>query len=187
MQCSEFWIFLFCLGQLVLLTLIARKWSISRNDIFPTQRTSIYQTFSRCQPIFQLAQRLVVDLSTGFQPRKHELLLGSVGIDSIGKIYCQHDSTIAQTDSRISCCAFVYWSGCNEDAKTLASDPAPPSGARECAQIGTRHWLDISASFIAWDLPRHLKLNYTKLFAVYTFQESEILVGKTEKLTHPKD
>ena len=87
MQCSQIWFFLLGFGQLVLLSLIARKRNISRNNLFPIQRTSIYQTFPRCQPIFHRAQRMIVDLTTGFQPTKHELLLGSVGINSIGEVH----------------------------------------------------------------------------------------------------
>jgi hypothetical protein len=109
MRSRQIWMLLLSFGQLVLLPLITRKWSIGRDYILPTQRTSIYQTLSRCQPIFHRAQRMIVDLATGFQPSKHKLLLGSIGIDSIGEVHCQHDSTIAQAGSRISRFAFIYW------------------------------------------------------------------------------
>jgi hypothetical protein len=51
------------------------------------------------------------------------LLLGSVGIDSIGEVHCQHGSTIAQAGSRISCCAFICWSDCIEPPKHRGYSP----------------------------------------------------------------
>ncbi len=51
--------------------------------------------------MFQLTQSIVVDLTTGFQPIEHELLLGCVGIDSVSKIDRQHNSPVTQAEGKL--------------------------------------------------------------------------------------
>ena len=76
--------------------MITRKWCIGRNNIFLHQRTPIDQIFPRRNPVFQLTQGTVVDKSTSLQPGLHDLLLDSVGIDSISEVHCQHKSSLPQ-------------------------------------------------------------------------------------------
>jgi len=94
------WKTLLCFGQGILLHLITWKWCISRDSVLFFQETSIRQTFSRCQPIFQLTQGIVVCLSASFQPLLQERFLDGIRIESVGVIQCQHSFSIAHADGK---------------------------------------------------------------------------------------
>ena len=106
-QCG---LFLFRLGQVVLLSLVARKWRIAPDNVFLLQRTPIDGTLARSNPVLQFTQSMVVDQATGFGPAAHDLLLSCVGIDSIGVVECQHSNSLPRIDDY------------NTDSKCL-SDP----------------------------------------------------------------
>lgn len=42
-------------GQVVLLTVVGRKWLVSRNDVFLLLGASIYRTLTRSNPVFEFA------------------------------------------------------------------------------------------------------------------------------------
>jgi hypothetical protein len=81
---------LFPLGKLPFLFQVAREWNRGNDDVFPLQRARVQATFSRINPIFQIVKTTIIKSATSFQPFKHDNLLVSSWVDSIGVIHSQH-------------------------------------------------------------------------------------------------
>jgi hypothetical protein len=58
-------------------------------------------SFSRINPILEVAQTFVVQATAGFQPLKHQSLLVGSWINSVGIVHSQHSSILAQGMTRV--------------------------------------------------------------------------------------
>jgi hypothetical protein len=94
MHLAQMWELLLSFGQVVLLTMIGRERLISRDNIFLFQRTSVYGTLTRSNPVFELAQGLVIHASAHLKPLQQFNLLSGIWIDSVGVVHGQHSHSL---------------------------------------------------------------------------------------------
>ena len=90
-------------GQVVLLTMVRRERLIGRNDVLLLQRTPIYQTLTRSNPVFEFVQSVVIHASTGLKPIQQFSLLVSIWIDSVGVVHRQHSCSLPQAIATGQC------------------------------------------------------------------------------------
>lgn len=83
-------------GQVVLLTMVRREWLIGGNDIFLLQRTPVYRTLTRSNPVLDFAQSVVIHASAHLKPLQQFGLLCGILINSVGVVHCQHSYNLPQ-------------------------------------------------------------------------------------------
>jgi hypothetical protein len=126
---------LFEFGQIVLLTMVGPERHISRDNVFPIDRTSVHQTLTRTRPVFLLSQRSVINLARGFEPFEHLCRLVKVWINAVSVVHCQHSSILPY----IKCCgrtlldkSFGCFAGIDRTQQPRYSSPSDGSGGEFC-------------------------------------------------------
>jgi hypothetical protein len=94
MHLSQMRELLLSLGQIVLLPLVGRERFISRNDVFPLQRASVYRALPRSNPVFELAQGVVIHASARLKPLQQFSLLRGIWINAVSVVHGQHVSIL---------------------------------------------------------------------------------------------
>jgi|SRR4028118_2126175 hypothetical protein len=85
-----------CLGQVVLLTMVRFKRPRYRNDVFLLEGASIHPAQARSNPVFELAQSVIVNAWAPLESFEHFSLLNRIWIDSVGVVHCQHNWSLPQ-------------------------------------------------------------------------------------------
>jgi hypothetical protein len=88
--------FLLCLGQVVLLTMVEPKPPRCRKDVFLLEGESIHPAQARSNPVFELAQSVIVNASAPLESFEQFSLLNRIWIDSLGVVHCHHNWSLPQ-------------------------------------------------------------------------------------------
>ena len=109
-------IIFFPLGKLSFLLQVTRERDIGRHYVFPIQRTREQTTLSRINPIFEIAQTSVIQMSASLQPFKHQYLLLSSWINSVGVVHGQHPVILAWEVNNDKTTPTIYCVGYHPDS-----------------------------------------------------------------------
>ncbi len=90
------WIFFLPLSKLSFLFQVTGERNIGRHNIFPIQRARVQTTFSRTNPILEVAQTSVIKMSARLQPFQHQCLLFGSWINSVRVVHGKHPLILAQ-------------------------------------------------------------------------------------------
>ena len=103
MNCLQLWGCGAVFSQLVLLINVGWFRCINWDDVFPVNAATVDVALTRTNPVFTLAQSIVVNASQLFQPVEHCRFLFGVWINSVLVSKVDHATSIACLNQKIIC------------------------------------------------------------------------------------